>query len=304
MNRPRRAMRAHPQQSFLQGYLRAISVPNIGDGACMTTCGGSSPRPPSNLQKNRNHKHHPLVAGGHRPAAASTEQRGGLGRTYEGKAMPSAQPRRAESPVAPFSWSTAFVPSAGRDHGGLTTAHRQPPAATHIGGRTSRRRGPNPSVLLLPSVCGGARPQLAVGGQTAEDTMRRRIYISGPLTSSGNVTENLDRAMAAARGAIDAGFAPFCPHLTYHVDPGGEYPHGLWMEIELPWVTVADALLRLPGESLGADLEVQRAEEIGIPVFKTIADLINHFRGRQCGRVASRMRGTHSQGIKCRSRSR
>lgn len=67
---------------------------------------------------------------------------------------------------------------------------------------------------------------------------------------------------------------------------------------------MADALLRLPGESLGADLEVQRAEEIGIPVFKTIADLINHFRGRQCGRVASRMRGTHSQGIKCRSRSR
>ena len=29
--------------------------------------------------------------------------------------------------------------------------------------------------------------------------MRRRIYISGPLTSSGNVLDNLSRAMAAAR---------------------------------------------------------------------------------------------------------
>ena len=107
--------------------------------------------------------------------------------------------------------------------------------------------------------------------------MRPRIYISGPLTSSGNVVENLDRAMAAARSLIDAGFAPFCPHLTYHVDPGGEYPHATWMAIELPWVSVADAVLRLPGESLGADLEVGEAEMFGIPAFTTIADLTDHF---------------------------
>ena len=107
--------------------------------------------------------------------------------------------------------------------------------------------------------------------------MRRRIYISGPLTSSGNVLDNLARAMDAARALIAAGFAPFSPHLTYHVDPGETIPHATWMEIELPWVTVADALLRLPGESLGADLEVARAEEAGIPVFTTVADLADHF---------------------------
>ena len=107
--------------------------------------------------------------------------------------------------------------------------------------------------------------------------MRQRVYISGPLTSSGNVLDNLARAMDATRALIAAGFAPFCPHLTYHVDPGGEYAHATWMEIELPWVAVADALLRLPGESVGADLEVARAEAIGIPVFATIADLAGHF---------------------------
>jgi hypothetical protein len=107
--------------------------------------------------------------------------------------------------------------------------------------------------------------------------MRRRIYISGPLTSSGNVMENLERAMHAARALIDAGFAPFCPHLTYHVDPGGEYPHDLWMAIELPWVSVADAVLRLPGESLGAEIEVAEARRLGTPVFTTVADLLDHF---------------------------
>ncbi|MBN1394765.1 MAG: DUF4406 domain-containing protein [Pirellulales bacterium] len=107
--------------------------------------------------------------------------------------------------------------------------------------------------------------------------MRKRIYISGPLTSSGNVRENLERAMAAARALIEAGFAPFCPHLSYHLDPAEEYPHATWMEIELPWVAVADAVLRLPGESVGADIEVDHAERLGIPVFHTIGDLAEHF---------------------------
>ena len=107
--------------------------------------------------------------------------------------------------------------------------------------------------------------------------MRQRIYISGPLTSSGNVLDNLAHAMDAARALIAAGFAPFCPHLTYHVDPGEAIPHTTWMEIELPWVSVADALLRLPGESLGADIEVGEARRLGIPVFTTIADLADHF---------------------------
>ena len=107
--------------------------------------------------------------------------------------------------------------------------------------------------------------------------LRQRIYISGPLTSSGNVLDNLARAMDAARALVAAGFAPFCPHLTYHVDPGETIPHATWMEIELPWGTVADGVLRLPGESLGADLEVEQAERLGIPVFDTIAELVDHF---------------------------
>ena len=109
--------------------------------------------------------------------------------------------------------------------------------------------------------------------------MRKRIYISGPLTSSGNVRENIERAIVAARALVAAGFAPLCPHLNYVLDPTESFPHDLFMDIELPWVAVADALLRLPGESLGADIEVGEAERLGIPVFCTIADLSRHFAG-------------------------
>ena len=107
--------------------------------------------------------------------------------------------------------------------------------------------------------------------------MRKRIYISGPLTSSGNVRENLERAMGAARELIELGFAPFCPHLTYHVDPGEDIPHSTWMAIELPWVACSDAVLRLPGESLGAEIECREAERLGVSVFHSIAELSEHF---------------------------
>ncbi len=104
--------------------------------------------------------------------------------------------------------------------------------------------------------------------------MRPKVYISGPLTSSGNVLENIDRAMEATRQLIGLGFAPFCPHLTYHVDPAEQIPHHVWMEIALPWVDVADAVLRLSGESVGADLETERAEAVGVPVFHSIGALV------------------------------
>jgi hypothetical protein len=110
--------------------------------------------------------------------------------------------------------------------------------------------------------------------------MRPRIYISGPLTSSGDVFENLGAAVNAARALIAAGFAPFCPHLSYYLDEAEEIPHRVWMEIDLAWLEVADAVLRLPGESVGADIEVRRAEALGIPVFRSVVDLGWHFRER------------------------
>ena len=116
--------------------------------------------------------------------------------------------------------------------------------------------------------------------------MRPRIYISGPLTSSGNVLENLAAAVDAARALIAAGFAPFCPHLSYHVDPAEEIPHRVWMEVDLPWVEAADAVLRLAGESVGADLEVERAQAQGIPVFRSVVDLGKQFRNQGVGAVA------------------
>ncbi len=79
---------------------------------------------------------------------------------------------------------------------------------------------------------------------------------------------------------LTAGYAPFCPHLTCYlggptpeIDPGSLGWEN-WMESDLPWVAVSDALLRLPGASKGADVEVAYAEQHGIPVFYTMEELL------------------------------
>jgi hypothetical protein len=45
------------------------------------------------------------------------------------------------------------------------------------------------------------------------------------------------------------------------------------MKINREWQTKCDALLRLPGESIGADIEVAFARQIGQPVFYSVSEL-------------------------------
>lgn len=102
--------------------------------------------------------------------------------------------------------------------------------------------------------------------------MMTRVYIAGPI-SKGDLRSNLDQAKEADRRLRQAGYAPLCPHLHCYLagDSPTVQPHGIrhadWLDADLPWVMVADAVIRLPGESQGADLEVALAKELGIPVY-------------------------------------
>jgi hypothetical protein len=107
--------------------------------------------------------------------------------------------------------------------------------------------------------------------------MKTRVYIAGPMTK-GNIAENLRQAKRACVALIKAGYAPLCPQLTQYIDPGGIFPHQTWADVDLPWVAVSHAVLRLPGESKGADQEVACARSRGIPVFDHLSDLLDHLR--------------------------
>ncbi len=98
------------------------------------------------------------------------------------------------------------------------------------------------------------------------------VYVAGPY-AIGDHAVNVDRAMLAGNELFRRGFVPFVPHLSHFWDAA--YPKSFedWMEIDLAILSRCDALLRLPGESVGADREVAKAKSWYMPVFDSIDEL-------------------------------
>lgn len=99
-----------------------------------------------------------------------------------------------------------------------------------------------------------------------------RIYIAGPYTK-GDVAQNVRNAIIIADRLAQVGYVPFIPHLSHFWHLLCPHDWEFWLDQDLDWLEVCDCLLRLPGESVGADREVERAFELGIPVYLEIHDL-------------------------------
>ena len=101
----------------------------------------------------------------------------------------------------------------------------------------------------------------------------KRVYVAGPYTK-GDVVQNVRNAILTADRLAQAGYAPHIPHLNHfwHF----LFPHvwEFWLEQDLCWLEDCDCLLRLPGESAGADIEVQRARELGISIYRSLETLL------------------------------
>ena len=104
-----------------------------------------------------------------------------------------------------------------------------------------------------------------------------RVYVAGPYTL-GDRSENLRRIMAATVEILDAGHEPFCPLLTFFLDLTHPRPWEDWMRLDIAWLKVAEAFVSIPGESLGADMEHELAEQLGIPTFESVAEFLEAHR--------------------------
>jgi hypothetical protein len=97
-----------------------------------------------------------------------------------------------------------------------------------------------------------------------------RIYISGPMAGApgSSYVENIRKGIDAAEAVERLGGVPYLPHtnalwgITY---PAKDYK--TIIERDLAWVEACHALVRIPGESRGADDECSYARELNIPVF-------------------------------------
>jgi hypothetical protein len=103
--------------------------------------------------------------------------------------------------------------------------------------------------------------------ERAEDKRRPPyVYIASPYTK-GDLAANVAHSMAAAHVVLDAGLPVYCPLLTHFLHMQSPRSYEDWMALDLAWLRRCDALIRLPGDSPGADREVEEAKRLGLPVY-------------------------------------
>jgi hypothetical protein len=100
----------------------------------------------------------------------------------------------------------------------------------------------------------------------------KKVYIASPYTL-GDVAVNVRVQLETADQLMTLGFAPYVPLLTHFQHLHRPRPYEDWCRHDDDWIPCCDYLLRLPGESKGADREVRLAESLGIPVFYKGEDL-------------------------------
>jgi len=100
------------------------------------------------------------------------------------------------------------------------------------------------------------------------------VYIAAPFTK-GDVGHNVNTAIQCAEALVNYGFTPYIPHLNILWHIAAPHTPDFWYHYDLEFLVMCDCLLRLKGESQGADNEVAFANQNGVKVYYSIGDLIN-----------------------------
>lgn len=96
------------------------------------------------------------------------------------------------------------------------------------------------------------------------------IYISGPYTRP-DPCQNTNRAIHFADTLMEGPVCwPLVPHLSHLWHTVAPRPWTDWIALDLALLERCDGLIRLTGDSDGADMEVRKARELGLPMLLDI----------------------------------
>lgn len=111
-----------------------------------------------------------------------------------------------------------------------------------------------------------------------------KIYIASPYTNGGKYNEakvaNVQRQIDAFASLADFGFIPYAPLLNHYVNQEHPRDWQFWIDQCEQWVECCDCVLRLSGESKGADVEVEWAKAQGKPVFRTVHEVVDYYNNK------------------------
>lgn len=99
-----------------------------------------------------------------------------------------------------------------------------------------------------------------------------RIYVAGPYTK-GDVAVNVRKAIDAGTELLHRGHTPFVPHLYHFWHMITPQDYDVWTRQDMVWLEFCQAVLRLPGESEGADKEVEWALNNRMEVYYNVWEI-------------------------------
>jgi len=105
-----------------------------------------------------------------------------------------------------------------------------------------------------------------VRGSAMFDDNRRHLYIAGPYTRPDPV---INTNAACRVGTIvfeETPWIPHVPHITLLWHAITPRPIEFWYELDMAHMSRCDALVRLPGDSSGADKEYMFALNLGLQI--------------------------------------
>ena len=108
----------------------------------------------------------------------------------------------------------------------------------------------------------------------------KRIYVAGKYSADNvlDVLRNIGLGEMACAVLFRSGYAPFCPwhDKTYVMAfPQHDFTVQQFKDFSMAWLDVSDAVYVISGryDSGGVMAEIDRAEELGIPVYYDLDEL-------------------------------
>jgi hypothetical protein len=98
------------------------------------------------------------------------------------------------------------------------------------------------------------------------------VYIAGPISKGGTLL-NVHRACGVWAYLQKCGIVATCPHWSALQDMICPLPWDEWIAYDMHLIPLHKCVLRLPGESAGADRETAEAARLGIPVFHSVVEV-------------------------------
>ncbi len=108
-----------------------------------------------------------------------------------------------------------------------------------------------------------------------------KVYVAGEYSADNvlDVLKNIGKGREVCCHLFMIGFAPFCPwHDASYVisNPHVKHSKHKFYKVSIEWLKCSDAILVISGKGKGGgvDKEIAIAEQLGIPIFYKIADLL------------------------------